>query len=465
MVSGKRGKRPQPTALQKKHRKDKADALQKDITAAQDVLLGWAKKIATKHSRSLPWVTGRLLMGGKLLRTKRRSNAWTVFLAQKLHSINSKRKPGDRLKVSSIPSDVMEDIKAEYKGMGDEDLEELREEGAKARKTKETAGRQTEAGRQKDFDATFGNLVQEAVAVQERTRCEIVILAVRGDTMHTARPIVYASPRARAWISFKFKLSLSEMGLQFEAFVVGNVATGEFTIIGNKINDHVGWVRERIAEGLNCFLLEARLIAPGEKVKMEYKNYPEKIVKKFGIELHGWPLEDRVNDIAKLTRKNLNTVIEALKDGSCRWEKLMDDELCVRLQQLASPSRAPLTLEPTPSASITPIAATTPPFAFEIAPPTPAEAAALEALARMGGDFQFNVDAVGSSFLGDQAAPEGALTLPNDDLYGTASNGDFTPYGSTPSLLGDQPISWAPAVTLDASSSSSSASTSTLTWV
>ncbi|KAI0038844.1 hypothetical protein FA95DRAFT_1613053 [Auriscalpium vulgare] len=461
---------PVATSSLKQRRRDKAFKLQHDISTAQQMILEQAKKIAKNHGRSLPWVTSRLLLGGKLLRSRRSVNAWTVHLTKSLASINSKRKAGDRIKMSSIPADTMEEIKETYHDLDEKELEALREEGAAARKEKATAGRTSEIGRQKDFDATFNNLIQEAVAVQERTRCEILILAVRGDTMHTAEPMLYASPKAKSWISWKFKLSLSDMGLHLEAFVVGNLAEGEFTIVGKKINDHVAWVRERLGSSLLSFLQEARLIKPGEKLKMAYKNYNDAIVKRFGVVLHGWPLEGELQDAAKLARPNLNKVIEALKDGSCHWKRLTAEELRVRRAALVVPaavaasdftgSRSDANLTPAASGSASPAAL----FTDYLPPPTPAEAAAMEALANMG----FNINGPTSLSLdGTFAANDAPFT--SGTSHGPSAT--VAPYGATPSLLDDDAtttnaggIAWAPAASFTPPPSDPSLYIPPLTW-
>ncbi|KAI0037402.1 hypothetical protein FA95DRAFT_1614247, partial [Auriscalpium vulgare] len=424
-------------------------------------------------SRSLPWVSSRLLIGGKLLRSRRSVNAWTVFLTNSLAKINSKRKQGDRIKMSSIPADTMNEIKAEYNELDEKDLEKLREEGEAARKAKATVSRTSEIGRQKDFDATFNAIIQEAIAVHERTRCEILILAVRGDTMHTAEPMLYATPRAKSWISWKFKLSLSDMGLHLEAFVVGNLAEGEFTIVGNKINDHVAWVRERLGSSLLSFLQEARLIRPNEKLKMAYKNYNDAIVKRFGVELYGWPLEGELQDAAKLTRPHLNKVIQAIKDGSCHWRRLTAEELRVRRAAPIEPATVAASAvavrriegasAPVPAASGSSSPAA--PFTDFIPPPTPAEAAAIEALANMG----FNLDGPASFRFDNELTGHDTMLNPGTP-YGLPAA--VTPYGQAPSLLDDETpflpnsggITWAPAGSFTPPPSGPSFKLPALTW-
>ncbi|KAI0038248.1 hypothetical protein FA95DRAFT_1613536 [Auriscalpium vulgare] len=484
MASSKRGKKAaagktklRPTATQRRARRDKSQSLQDAITKVNDRLLTSAKKIAKDHSKSLCYVTSRLLMGGKLLRNRRAVNAWTVFLTDSLAEINAKRKPGDKIKMSSIPADLMQGIKDKYATLEEVDMEKLREDGAAARKKKATSARTSEVGRQKDFDATFSNLLQDVVAVQERTRCEVLVLAVRGDTMHTASPILYASPRARAWISWKFKLSLPDMGLHLEAFVVGNLGEGEFTIVGNKINDHVAWVRERIGASLLSFLQEARLIKPGEKVKMAYKNYEDTVVKRYSVELRGWPLDGDVQDPAKLTRPSLNKVIDSIKEGSCRWERLTAEELRARLALRASrpaPAAGSSAITTTdvasfPSTSAHPSTSTAL-LSTSLLPPTPLEAAALDALAYMSNvpnDFDLGLNGA-PSFILDGAGSGGAFT-PGTSYSPLAT---VTPYGQTPFLLDDETppllteggLQWVPESTFNATSSAPNVDLPPLTW-
>lgn len=64
------------------------------------------------------------------------------------------------------------------------------------------------------------------------------------------------------------------------------------------------------------------------KVTMVYTNqYDDWIVMKYGVYLAGWPLHQSFTNPSGITSLgNLNILDAALKDDSCRWERLKEDK-------------------------------------------------------------------------------------------------------------------------------------------
>lgn len=63
-------------------------------------------------------------------------------------------------------------------------------------------------------------------------------------------------------------------------------------------------------------------------------NYEDRIVMRYGVSLQGWPLPTIKNpsNIARLG--DLNSVLDALKEGCCHWKQLTSEEFLERKQQL-----------------------------------------------------------------------------------------------------------------------------------
>ena len=55
--------------------------------------------------------------------------------------------------------------------------------------------------------------------------------------------------------------------------------------------------------------------------------YDDQIVLKYGMELHGWPLAKLKNPGNVTSLGDLERVSKALKDGTCGWVRLRNDEL------------------------------------------------------------------------------------------------------------------------------------------
>jgi hypothetical protein len=66
---------------------------------------------------------------------------------------------------------------------------------------------------------------------------------------------------------------------------------------------------------------------------INYRNYELQIVEKYGVILDGFPLPKVVNPEQAGSRKDLEKVLRSLKDGTCKWVKLSDDELEARVER------------------------------------------------------------------------------------------------------------------------------------
>jgi len=60
---------------------------------------------------------------------------------------------------------------------------------------------------------------------------------------------------------------------------------------------------------------------------MNYSNYKQKIVEKYGIELTGWPIHGDICNPGKLNTDDNIILLKALVDGKCKWRKLRQVEV------------------------------------------------------------------------------------------------------------------------------------------
>lgn len=83
-------------------------------------------------------------------------------------------------------------------------------------------------------------------------------------------------------------------------------------------------IRNFIHEGL-------REITGNDTVGMQYENYDEQIVLRYGVILEGWTAPRWANPSSLSNSVDmLKTLRDALLDGSCYWRKLSQDELKTR---------------------------------------------------------------------------------------------------------------------------------------
>jgi hypothetical protein len=73
-------------------------------------------------------------------------------------------------------------------------------------------------------------------------------------------------------------------------------------------------------------------ITGNNALDMSWKNYQENIVDEYKVVLDGWPMV--VFDPSKLGYRALEPIMRSLEEGSCKWQKLIDDEYMVRRDEL-----------------------------------------------------------------------------------------------------------------------------------
>jgi hypothetical protein len=64
---------------------------------------------------------------------------------------------------------------------------------------------------------------------------------------------------------------------------------------------------------------------------MNYNNYEGKIVEEFGVCLEGWPVGEVRNPANVGGRANVTKLFGALKNKTCHWIRLTDEELRQRI--------------------------------------------------------------------------------------------------------------------------------------
>ena len=65
---------------------------------------------------------------------------------------------------------------------------------------------------------------------------------------------------------------------------------------------------------------------------INYRNYELQIVEKYGVVLEGFPLPHVINPEKAGSRKDIEKIWKALRDGSCKWVKLTEAELNARVE-------------------------------------------------------------------------------------------------------------------------------------
>ncbi|KAI0040852.1 hypothetical protein FA95DRAFT_1611480 [Auriscalpium vulgare] len=317
----------------KLRRKKKQVKLTEAIADAQKAYYETAVKIAASHGRTLEWVIGQLHLGGRRLTKKRAVSPWSIFLGQQIKKANKGRARGEKISISKLLGEDKAAIQEEYEQLTEAEKAVLKEEGVRSRAEKEIQPmRKSEKAVQRDFHETFKALAVEAHGGLQRTQGEAIMIAVRGDPTHYGVPETYVSPKARVFLSKSLGLTYEQFALKFEAFVLADLGNDNTARSKRSISEDQSTARAQIQDGHDSLLFKTKGIKPGS-LKMNYVNYEGKIVEEHKIELRGWPLQVPVQNPGKLKRHELTTLLRALENQTCRWEKMTDLEVAARIQR------------------------------------------------------------------------------------------------------------------------------------
>ena len=76
-------------------------------------------------------------------------------------------------------------------------------------------------------------------------------------------------------------------------------------------------------------------ITGDEKALMQYANYEELVIQKYGVELQGWTFEKLVNpSLLSTSLPGLRRLLDAINNGDCKFIKLSPLEVKKRREEL-----------------------------------------------------------------------------------------------------------------------------------
>ncbi|KAI0040593.1 hypothetical protein FA95DRAFT_1611683 [Auriscalpium vulgare] len=320
------------TDAAKKRRQDKQVRLTQAVREAQKEYVTKATSIAVEHGRSLEWVVGQLHLGGRRLTKKRAASPWSTFIGRQLRKLNQGKSKGDKWSISKFLEEDKEELQEAYEQLTEAEKATLKEEGERSRKERAVLPmRKSEKSVQKDFHETFKALANEVHGGLQRTQGEAIMFGVRGEVTQYGAPEIYVSPKAKAFLAKSFGLTPEQFALRLEAFVLADLGNDHGSRAKKSMVDDQSTARRAIQDGHDSLLFKTKGIKPGS-LKMNYRNYEGKVVEEHKIELRGWPLPGPVQNPGSLKRQELTTLLRALENQTCRWEKMTDVELAARIQ-------------------------------------------------------------------------------------------------------------------------------------
>ncbi|KAI0319236.1 hypothetical protein OF83DRAFT_1111475 [Amylostereum chailletii] len=204
-------------------RKEKQLGLSAELADAQAEYLERAERIATDYGRNIAWVRGMLHIGGKHAK-KRSVNTWTAFLSRWLKQYNADKEKGQKLSIAQLLDTQRAALQEEYNALDADALEALKEEGARNRAETENATpsgtRRSQKSIQRDFEETFGEIIEDINIARQRIECDTILIAVRSDPNHPAAhpvPQIFVTPNAETWLLEAFQLTPDQLARNLQS--------------------------------------------------------------------------------------------------------------------------------------------------------------------------------------------------------------------------------------------------------
>ncbi|KAJ3514614.1 hypothetical protein NLJ89_g2284 [Agrocybe chaxingu] len=182
--------------------------------------------------------------------------------------------------------------------------------------------RPTARARLQDVSCTLANIKQMLQSLNMRVGIEGFFCVVRNTPDYHMDPIWYFTLRAMkeympVAVPVKKGWDYGYVGTKLEAFAIaGCDPVGLHRTSKQKADDMKRQIRDKIGQ----MLVE---ITKNEQATMQYVNYEELIVQRYGVELVGWTYEKFVNPSELSTSlPALRELLDAINSGECRFAKL-----------------------------------------------------------------------------------------------------------------------------------------------
>ncbi|KAF8120562.1 hypothetical protein EV363DRAFT_1459116 [Boletus edulis] len=299
-------------------RRQVAACYQEDLDIAWVSIDKAIADIASTHHKSVQCVQKELHMGRSVLHTRRTVNAWNAWCA-KVSSEESSRN-GKDVTGSEFLVNVIQRRKSEYLALTNEEKRQLVETFTPIRNAKHTARRTSARSRVNDITGTLKCIEDELNALRSCTGLESTLCAVRGSTDTAICPKYLETEGLDGFMGAALRIDKHDFTARMEGYSIQGIR--------GAAHNH----RERVvalrSELRNLILSELREITGNGSIRMRYKDFWPKIVRRYKVDITGWPSDIPFTDLSDGSRSlsDLESLLRKWKDGTIQWRKLTPEE-------------------------------------------------------------------------------------------------------------------------------------------
>ncbi len=158
---------------------------------------------------------------------------------------------------------------------------------------------------------------------------------------------MYTNVHSQNFIEFRLDMSVDEFATWFKAFMLTRLA-GVAKNNNDRCTLYQSRIRARVLEGLRKYLFaqmnvpysvngfNTGAVTQNKELTMHWKDYHTKLVGEYGVELIGWPLDSIATYLSLVSFGKLELCLTALRDGTCYWVKLSNEDHCDIIKEMGS---------------------------------------------------------------------------------------------------------------------------------
>ncbi|KAJ7473509.1 hypothetical protein FB451DRAFT_1558700 [Mycena latifolia] len=314
------------TAEQKKQNRDDSE---KELGEMDDEIQAWTKyteetaqRLAERFDKTPRYFLDIFYQGGaRMVNSHTKVNAYNAFKSEKAAEC---RENGEAKRVPQLHVDYHE----EYAQLTGEEKAELVERFTETR-AEHKIRRATPRARVQDVANTAHNIEMLLSSLSRRVGIEGFFVIVKSTTDFNMEPHWYfTSLELERYmpIAVRKRWNSSEVGGKLEAFAVAGCDPINLL---RTAPQKAAFAKGEIRDWISRLLVT---ITQNSDAVMQYVNYEEDIVHRYGIELVGWTPDKWCNP-SDLTSSLtvLRELLDALKSGDCKFVKLSVEELKERI--------------------------------------------------------------------------------------------------------------------------------------
>ncbi|KAI0702842.1 hypothetical protein BC835DRAFT_1303302 [Cytidiella melzeri] len=346
----------QDVAKERNTRKDSFDA---DFDMLLHKLKQNISELANKHHKKEAYVENLIFNGGTRYLNENRANSWNAWL----HLLGLAF--DNRIPLSVVQRDYMD----EYRSLTEQEKDEYVREYQISRNERKVAPRVTARGKHQDVTHTTRKIEQLIMGLDSRVGIQGMFCLVRNSASFAMDPRwFFTSPELEKYLEIAVrKWDTTNIGALIEAYAI---AGGSVTsALGPSIPGYQGaelfcpdtlrtakmkanWLKTQIrakitaqlSKKTSTYLRVSSLtdivveLTGNPSIKMNYVNFEEQIVQRYGLAIVGWPANVHFVNPSDLSDSlpPLQGLCDALTNGSCKFVRLTAAEVKARRERVAA---------------------------------------------------------------------------------------------------------------------------------